>query len=115
MGNLCNKELPHITLSCVNTGTVSSCCKASDLEVQPIILYKWTYTNTNDENMINWNGSNSWYTGFDQYLKEALCRMEVSPQSIVQLFIYEWNAMERQPPQIVFHRQISAGSRPIKQ
>ena len=97
----------HITLSCINTGIVSSCCKATDLEeAEPVTLYKWMYTNTNDKSRMNWNESNAWYIEFEQCCEEALLSIECSPESIVQLYIYEWNPMIRQPPQLVFQRQI---------
>ena len=85
---------------------VSSCCKATDLEADPVTLYKWMYTNTNDDTMMNWNESNAWYIEFEQCCKEALYSIEHSPESIVQLIIYEWNPMRRQPPQLVFQRKI---------
>ena len=106
MGNLCNKEIPHITLSCANTGMVSSCCKATGLEADPVKLYKWMYSNTNDDSMMNWNKSNAWYIEFEQCCEEALHSIELSTESIVQLIIYEWNPMLRQPPQLVFQRQV---------
>ena len=107
MGNLCNKEIPHITLSCVNTGMVSSCCKVTDLEeAEPVTLYKWMYTNTNDKSRMIRNESNVWHIGFDQCCEEALHSIELSPESTVQLIIYEWNPMIRQPPQLVFPREI---------
>ena len=124
MGNLCGKDdVPNITLSCVNTGMVSSCCKG-DTSVgassSPITLYKWMYSiNTSSSNsncgqqsdqQVYKNESLTWYTNYSQCHDDAMAKMGdvyASNTTAIHLFIFEWEVGSSSPPQLVYHRQMT--------
>ena len=106
MGNLCNKEIPHVTLSCVNTGMVSSCCRSTDSPSQMTKLYKYMYTVVTDSNILDLQESHAWYVEWDLCYQEALHQIKATPYTRVQLFIYKWNVGTNQPLELVLERQI---------
>ena len=120
MGNLCGKDdVPNITLSCVNTGMVSSCCKGDTSTAvgasSSITLYKWMYSvnasgpDEASDKQVYKNESTTWYTDYRQCHDDAMMRMGdvyTSETVTAHLFIFEWEVGSTSPPQLVYHRQM---------
>ena len=119
MGNLCGKDIPNITLSCVNTGMVSSCCKAdttTGATSSSITLYKWMYSinaingqSQQSNQQVYKNEALTWYTNYSQCHDDAMSKMEdvyASAATAIDLFIFEWEVGSNSPPQLVYHRRM---------
>jgi len=90
MGNSCFRETPNITLSCVNSGMVSSCCKTGgNREKENIPLYNWIYSSCNELGCLKSNESKTSFLEFDECKDSAMLNMFQDRSSWFHLYIYE--------------------------
>lgn len=122
MGNIClRRETPNVSLSCINTGVISSCCRPAPEAEQPsssaVTLFKWMYS-VRSEYAMSFSGeptregeSLCWHTNYRQCYDDALARISdeyMDDTSIIHLFIFEWEVGCDSAPQLSFHRQMSS-------
>ena len=80
---------PNITLSCINSGMVSSCCRTGDAyEKGDVTLYKWRFTSTSNENPYDMYESNVWFTPFEECNTSLMSHIALSNKLFVYVYIY---------------------------
>ena len=92
MGNSCFYQTPNITLSCVNSGTISSCCRSGEIEKDNMntALYQWVYTCVNEQGSFSVVESSSFFQKFDKCKNSAISHFLQDYNSWVHLYIYKW-------------------------
>ena len=93
MGNSCFHQTPNITLSCVNSGTISSCCRSGDSidkDNMNMALYQWVYTCVNEQGSFSVVESSSFFLKFDECKNSAISHFLQDYNSWVHLYIYKW-------------------------
>ena len=91
MGNSCIRQTPNITLSCVNSGMVSSCCRNELKEEEgDATVYQWVYTCVNEKGCFCINESKTSFMDYDDCKYSAMADYQKECNSWVHFYIYQW-------------------------
>ena len=109
MGNSCQRQLPNITLPCVNSGSLSSCCRNINDESNAISLYRWM-SSTIHNGELSINESNAWFANFEDCQNSAKHNMKIDEKTWIHLHIYEWKFSSKIDHQLVYEKSLNSKS-----
>ena len=105
MGNICQRQIPNLSLSCANSGMISSCCKTEEAyEKSDVTLYKWMYSSSTYENPLDFelDESGVWFMTLEECNSSLVSHIALCNKLWACVHIYEWKVKASKKCELIY-------------